>query len=242
MEKIKNGLINNKFLLVNLNSFEILANLLIIALSFIFLTGNALYLTAFVAISHLFISMYILNWSVKQRIYHSDKLLRFKLSKTLCAGFILFTFYCIKTIFQAGFVFFMVSFLVNGTLSKEPQAGQLPEWFRFFFLFCFIIAILGYGFIIYSKVELLTSHSYKGEIAGVIDMFRLNINETTFFASDFNLTGFVSAGFIQTTEGIYYKDNLFKNLGHIVNYLHTADLNLNELNDEHIQIIKMYNI
>lgn len=242
METIKNGLINNRFLLINLNSCELFANLFIIFLSFIFLKGEQLWLTILVATIHSCISIHILKWSITYRIYQSDKLIRFKLSRNLVSGFVFFTFYCVKTIFQSVVLITMFSLLVNGTLTNDVEGVKMTEWIRVFFLSGFVLAVIGYGFLTYSKVDLITSRSYEQEIAGIVKMFRLNINETTFCSSGFDLTGFISAEFIQTTEGIYYKDDLFKNIGHVVHYLHNADINLNELDVGHLQIIKMCNI
>lgn len=242
MEIIKNGLINNRFLLINLNSCELFANLFIIFLSFMFLRGEQLWLTILVATIHSCISIHVLKWSIKYRIYQSDKLIRFKFSRNLVSGFVFFAFYCVKTIFQSVILITMFSLWVTGTLTNDIEGVQMTEWMRAFFLFSFILAVIGYVFLTYSKVDLITSNSYEKEMEGIVKMFKLNINETTFCSSGFDLTGFISAGFIQTTEGIYYKDVLFKNIGHVVHYLHNADINLNELDDSHLQIIKMCNI
>jgi hypothetical protein len=242
MLNIKHNITNNSLLLGNFQTCQIFSNALVFICSLFYLSGYQLTPVLFVTLSNIGLNLYVLKWSVKHKIYDAELFFQTKIKSSI-ASYLVFAFlFFVKTIFQCIVVFFIFALFIYLTGLTADQYKEHYVLFPFLWILliiAFTFSLLGAG-LHFVRVTSITSKLYPDEKEKLISQFKLNINETNFCTSGSELTGFVSAGFVSTVEGIFYKD-LFFTKDNIINYLKIADIPLADFDDNHIKVMTMYN-
>lgn len=233
---------NNKLLFININAYQLYANLLIILIASLFLTALDFYVTISLATITILSSLYTLRWSIKNHVYHSEEFIQFTLSKTVLKSLPNICFHIFRTVFFAVSLIVVISIL--NWLNKLNHIRYNEDYLLFTFLKAFmilgIICITMFFIIsIMVDVENFTDNLFKDEKRKISKIFKLNTKETFFIVSDYTITNFITGKFMKLDDFICYEDTRL-NSKMVRKYLKEENLTLLELTPEHLKIIEMY--
>jgi hypothetical protein len=146
---------------------------------------------------------------------------------------------------------FVFYFILNGSnylfdIIETATKDSANTWFGLFItvlIFLGVCMVLKMTFLNYiSHIQEKVNYQHLKERSELINNLRLKHDETFFCIDKDKLTGFVSSGKLYAIDrGLICKDVIL-DYQKIVNYLKETGIVFSELDDNHIEVIKMYNI
>lgn len=228
---------------LNFNFCQIISNTLVMIWGLFNLNGYPLYCMLFVTLLSIGFNLYVLQWSIKHKLYEAEFLLGSTGIGAIVKISILVFIFSIKALVY----YFLVSFIVGiANYLIELSSVEFNEHFWTYtclwgiiVLAFFVIVICG-GLMHITKILATTDKLYPTETGKFISQFKLELNETSFCTSGHDVTGFISSGICCTEKGVVYKDTLLKKED-VINYLNAADIPFSALDDNHVKVLTMYN-
>jgi len=234
---------NNKLLLSNFTTIQILVNTLFLLGGFYYLEGSKLYSMILLTSLVIGLNTYVLWWSYNNKIYDADLLYKCTPSDSLITSIVFSLLISIKT-FIYYFVLSSSSAVLIYFISNASEAyDKAPFGFIFIFLVCFLISaiFIGCGLTLeIIKMLSATDSTFKLETSKFVKQFKLNRDDTVFCSSGSDITGFISAEFLYVKDqGLIYNGIVYKK-DDVISYLNAANIKLSELDCEHIKVMSMY--
>lgn len=236
-------IMKNRLLLFNFSSCEVFVNILCLMGASLFLSGYQLYSMIFVNLFFISTSLYVLRWSFNNNLYDSDILMQCKPRFTVFSTIIYSIYMSLKIC-----VFY---FILNGSAylaaiienATKDNANTLFGFFTVILIFLAVCMVLMMSFVNYiGTIKEKVSYQHLKERSEFINNLKLKDDETFFCIDKDKLTGFVSSGKLYAIDrGLICKDVIL-DYQKIVNYLKETGIVFSELDDDHIAVIKMYNI
>lgn len=233
----------NRLLLLNFSSCEVFVNILCLMGSSLFLSGYQLHSMIFVNLFFISTSLYVLRWSFNNNLYDSDILMQCQPRFTVFSTIIYSMYMSLKI-----FVFY---FILNGSnylfdiieTATKDSANTLFGLFITVLIFLGVCMVLKMTFLNYiSHIQEKVNYQHLKQRSELINNLRLKDDETFFCIDKDKLTGFVSSGKLYAIDrGLICKDVIL-DYQKIVNYLKETGIVFSELDDDHVEVIKMYNI
>jgi len=236
-------LFKNKLMFINLNAYQIYTNLLVMAISFIFLSGWYLVITIVVSIVTLFPSIYMLRWSFKNKTYYTESLFQREISTAIRKSLPYILGCLLKSLLYLVpylVIYITAVFFIDIDPLKYEEKKNFFDVMRISTYVSCGILIFFYFFYSYYELSTFNTDMYERVIAQLVSDFNLNLNESVFFIADYGVAGFISSHFTKIEEYIYYKD-IIMNERSIRRYLKYTGLSLAELDSDHLKLIEMYN-
>lgn len=227
----------NRLLLFNFSTHELIMNTICLFISFLFLNGFQLYSMIAVNLIFIFSSMFVLNWSIKNKIYDSDILMQCTPHLTAFSIFLYTIYVVIKIVW-----FYCVLNLPTYLFSRLNQDTTSLE--NTFIIIGVVLIPFSLGSILYllSATKNKISDTYIKERRDLISDFKLDKSNTFFCMDNNKISGFISSGkMCALSHGLIYEDIII-DYNKIVSYLKETGISFSDLDGGHIEVIKMYNI
>lgn len=233
----------NKILLTNFTTIQMLVNVLFLLGGLYYLEGSNLSSMILLTSLGIVFNTYVLWWSYNNKIYDADLLYKYTSSNSLITSILFFLIFSLKT-----FIFYFVLSSISAVLiyfsSNASEAyDNAPFGFSLVFGGCILIsAILIVCGLILEIIKMLsaTDPTFKFKKSKFVEQFKLNLNDTVFCSSGSNITGFISAGFLYVKDQGFIHNNVLYKTDDVISYLNIANINLSELDQEHIKVLSMY--
>jgi hypothetical protein len=208
-----------------------------------FLSDYQLHSMIFVNLFFIATSLYVLRWSFNNNLYDSDILMQCQPRFTVFSTIIYSMYMSLKI-----FVFY---FILNGSnylfdiieTATEDSSNTIFGVFTTLLIFLAVCMVLMMTFVNYiGTIKEKINYQHLKERSEFINNLKLKDDETFFCMDKDKLTGFVSSGKLYAIDrGLICKDVIL-DYQKIVNYLKETGIVFSELDDDHIEVIKMYNI
>ena len=236
MESLK---VKNRLLICNFSVGEIMLNLLFLMGSLYFLTGHQLYIMIGINLCIIAKHVYVLTWSFKHKVYDSEIIMQTQKGHLIFSTALVFIGNSIKILA----IYFLLTvggkFLIDlGIVEKISNS----LWA--IFIGVFVIGVITYKVLVMyvSSIMDKIDNTYLQERQDLIEKFKLDQKETDFCMNESALTGFISSGwFYALDRGLISHDIVFTETA-VLDYLKMNDIGFNELDNNHIQIMRMYTI
>lgn len=226
----------NRLLLFNFSTHELILNTICLFISFFFLSDFQLHSLIAVNLIFIFSSGFVLNWSIKNKIYDSDILMQCRPRLTVFSTFLYTIYVVIKIVW-----FYCVLNLPTYLFSRVNQETTSIEN-------TLIIGVVLIPFSLGSILYLLSatknkiSDTYIKERRDLISDFKLDKSNTFFCMDNNKISGFISSGkMYAVSHGLIHEDIII-DYNEIVSYLKETGLSFSDLDGGHIEVIKMYSI
>ena len=236
-------MMKNRLLLLNFSSCEVFVNILCLMGACFFLSGYQLHSMIFVNLFFIATSLYVLRWSFNNNLYDSDILMqcqpRFTVFSTIIYSIYMSVKICIFYFILNGSAY-LAAIIENAT---KDNANTLFGLFTIILIFLAVCMVLTMTFLHYvSSIKEKINYQHLKERSEFINNLRLKDDETFFCMDKAKLTGFVSSGKLYAIDrGLICKDIIF-GYNEVMAYLKETGLSLADLDDNHIEVMKMYNI
>lgn len=230
-------LMKNRLLLFNFSTHELILNTICLFISFFFLSDFQLHSLVVVNLIFIFSSGFVLNWSIKNKIYDSDILMQCKPHFTVLSTFLYTVYVIIKIVW-----FYCILNLPAYLFSRMNQETTSLE--NTFTIIGVVLIPFSMGAILYllSTTKNKISDTYIKERRDLISDFKLDKSNTFFCMDNNKISGFISSGkMFAVSHGLIHKNRIIEH-GQIVSYLKETGLSFSDLNNEHIEVIQMYNL
>lgn len=232
----------NKLIISNFNSCQIFVNILFLLGGIYYLDGVNLYSMVIVSLLGLSLNVYVLWWSYKNKIYDADLLLRCTPTQSFVGFFGMSLLTSIRPFFNYCVLASVVTVLIYLNSLTSTDYDLHPWFYGFMWVVSIVSSMLtffGCGLYIISILS-ATDNMFPIEKEKFIQQFKLNMNETIFCSSGREITGFLSAGLLYVKDhGLIY-DNVTYTPDDVISYLNAANINLSELDSNHVKVMSMY--
>lgn len=229
----------NRLLICNFSTGEIILNLLFIMGGSLILTGYQLYIMIGINLCIITKNAYVLIWSFKHKVYDSEIIMQTQNGHLAFSIMLVFVTFSIKVLS----VYFMLM-IAGKLLITFDIIHKISNYLLIIFISVFALGTIIYKSIVMYMSSIMgkISNTYSKQRQDLIEKFKLDKNETYFCMNESALTGFISSGrFYALDRGLISHDIVFTETA-VLDYLKMNDIRFNELNDNHIQIMRIYTI
>lgn len=233
----------NRLLIFNFSLLEVLVNTCCLMGAYLLLSGYQLHSMIFVNLFLITSSLYVLRWSFNNNLYDSDILMQCNPRFTVFSA-IIYSMYMSLKIFAFYFILNGSNYLFDiiETATKDSSNTSFGV-FTTLLIFLAVCMVLMMTFVNYiGTIKEKVNYQHLKERSELINNLRLKDDETFFCMDKDKLTGFVSSGKLYAIDRGLICTDVILEYQKIVNYLKETGIVFSELDDNHIEVIKMYNI